>query len=90
MNYATFIPSHQDDSKIIKQRSNNIDKYVGENGYISLKSDYFSIEKYYYDNSSKTLYRTCSRPTYDDDAIMPIFEVCYDNHILQLNGIAID
>ena len=53
MNYATFIPSHQDDSKIIKQRSNNIDKYVGENGYISLKSDYFSIEKYYYDNKFK-------------------------------------
>jgi hypothetical protein len=62
-------------------------KNVIDNKYIQLKSDYRSMDYYYYDNSKKTMFKVCSIYSDWDGNINPIFEICYDEHILKLNSL---
>lgn len=63
-------------------RRKNIDEYVKKHNLIKLKSDYFSVDSYYYCPIIKCIWKVS---TIGDP--VPVFEISNDQHILQLNSI---
>jgi hypothetical protein len=93
MEYTKFTPLPKTDEEIIEEhakhtiRQDNIQKMVDDNNLIKLKCDYFGMDSYYYNKNNKTMYKVSNINTMFDKSTIPIFEVSYDSHILEINNI---
>ena len=65
-------------------RQTLIKKFVQEHGLTSLHSDYLDMDSYYYDPKSRVMYKVCTVCVGD---VVPTFEVCHDQHILEINNL---
>lgn len=93
LNYSDFILSSESiQNKRDIQSNQNINrqqlikKYVISNGYIELESDYYGMDSYYYDKTTKVMYKVCNICDWSGD-INPVFEISNDEHILKLNSL---
>jgi len=91
-NYSDFEPippteeEKNEELRKIKLRQENIKQYAKDNNMVLLKSDYFGMDIYYYDEKYKRMYKVSNHFSFDDKLLSPKFELCNDNHILKLNG----
>ena len=95
MNYSIFEPSIDPDQslvdneqKMVTRRSDLIRDHVLKNNLIPLNCDYFGMDSYYYNYTTKTMYKVCNvYNKYIDRGIEPNFEISTDYHILSLNNL---
>lgn len=90
MNYSSFDSTDElnTNTKNTILKTDIIKQYVEKNGLILLKCDYFGVDSYYYNKSTKIMYKVCNvYNKYADRSIQPIFEISNDAHILWLNNL---
>ena len=91
MNHSSYKETNE---SIINMKENNklrqeyIHKYSKIHNLILLKCDYFGMNSYYYNYTTKTMYKVCNvYNKYIDRGIEPNFEISTDYHILSLNNL---
>lgn len=89
MKYSTFIPMSDEDEDELnnRMRVEYIKNYANMKKWTLLKSDYFGTDSYYYDNTQNIMYKVSNRFGILGNTLEPIFVVCEDPHILELNNI---
>lgn len=92
-NFAQFeLSQEQQDEKNVEIRNNsnilknNIKQHVKKHNLRELKSMYFDMSSYYYNDGTKALYKVSNIPDHTKN-VTPNFELICDYKILEYNNI---
>lgn len=89
MKYSDYTPSpmtpqeKEEETARFVAREEYITKYVNDHHLVRLKSDYWGMDRFYYDKQTNRMYTLSSSNT----SVTPTFELCNDTHIMELNEI---
>ena len=92
-NYSNFKPTppteeeNNEEMRKITLRQEYIKQYAKDNNMVLLKSDYWCMDSYYYDEKYNRMYKVSNHFSFTDKLLTPHFELCNDTHIMKLNGI---